>query len=223
MKKNIFIMMLVISIFATSCASTDKVAESDDSQESIVADTTSDTKEVAKPESTTAQNSTVNMNFKKFDIKDVDAVTKHDVNAPSWYNNPGEFYEEYGMDIIIGTGQATGRSASLTDKAAFAAAQANAAQQIITIINGLGTDETTSITSVRLSGAKLLRKAVDGDTYYVAVMVNKDKALETLKKTLASATKDNEAYTNKELDITMTEVQKRVDTVQTTRLDQAKN
>ncbi len=211
MIKKLLIMILTISMLVISCASTDKVSESDDKQEDV--------------ESSTKKNTVVNMNFKAFNIKDVDSINKHDNNAPDWYNNPGVFYQEYGMDIIVGTGQATGSNPGLTERTATASAQANAAQQITTIINGLGTDETTSISGVRLSGAKVIRKAIseDGKTCYVAVMLDEKRTLETVKKTLENATKDNEAYTDEALDYTIVEVKKRVDTVQESKLKQIKN
>ncbi len=98
---------------------------------------------------------------------------------PSWYLEHTEFYEEYGDNIIIGTGQAKGRTVALAEKVAFATAQANAAQQIEVIISkyegGLKTQ-----TSIKLptNYCKVLKKYISKDgTVYLAIMVDKDKVL----------------------------------------------
>ncbi len=200
MKKKLFIMILAISVLAISCASTDSDTKGDS-----VATTT--------------------LSFKDIDFKSIEAINKYDPNAPGWYNNRGEFYQSYGTDIIIGIGQATGRSASLTDKAATAAAQENAALQIVAIINGLGLDETSSITKVQLSGARVIKKAAsdDNQTYYAAVMLDKKRVLQSVNRTLSSAINESENYTNDELDIIVTEFERRVELVQERVIQQAAN
>ncbi len=100
-------------------------------------------------------------------------------SVPKWYLEHDEFYEEFGDNIIIGMGQSKGRNTTLTEKAAFAAAQANAIQQIEVIITKLkGGVKTETSVELPANYCKVLKKYVSKDgTVYLALMVDREKVL----------------------------------------------
>ncbi len=142
-------------------------------------------------------------------------------DALSWYFDVYEVLYK-GKDItniIVGTGQATGNSASLTEKTAVAAARADVGAQIATMIESalfdfeeesgiVGDDIQTvqsrnnilkAITSMKLAYAKTVKKGVseDGKTYYVAVEVDEGRAVkEAVKAVETAAKKESAVYAN---------------------------
>ncbi len=140
---------------------------------------------------------------------------------PEWYLKAyQELYKDKDItDIIVGTGQATGNSASLTEKTAIAAARAEVASQMASMIENalfdfeeesgiVGDDIQTvqsrnnilkAITAMKLTYAKTVQKGVsdDGRTYYIAVEVNEARAIkDAIKAVETAAKKESAVYAN---------------------------
>ncbi len=160
---------------------------------------------------------------------------------PSWFLDHKEFYDKYGKNIVVGTGQATGNSASLTDKAAFAAAQAYVANQLESVIDNVfkmhlsekGEDGDTSVSmstdnytkttvkGMKLSYAKMLKRHVssDGKTYYVAVMLDESRLLKEVETSFKKAIKNDEVFSDMDIDAAMIEVRSEIDRERSMHID----
>ncbi len=153
---------------------------------------------------------------------------------PDWYDAPTMFYKEYGTSIIVGTGQAKGTNPGLTEKRAFAAAQANAAEQIANYVQSSLEDyaeevemnETSqtmasskniivTVSEMKLTYAKTIKKHVASDgTYYIAVMVDEDRAIKQAAKLAEAAAKKEAAYSNYTATKAEEDIREQVDQIQ---------
>ncbi len=137
-------------------------------------------------------------------------------NAPDWFNDPGVFYKEYGMDIIVGVGQANrANDPGLSESAATAAARVDIAQELSIMVKNMfedyalssgydpdrvlrSTEEITkTITAMPIQGSKIIRKHItDNGTAYVAVMLDQTRGVRDAERAMRGALRGDEILGN---------------------------
>lgn len=112
-------------------------------------------------------------------------------DVPEWYEKPSIFYEDYGKDILLGTGMKKSSLPTLSERTATVAAQVDIAQQLNVIIDyyeDKHSNATIFSTEMAIIGSRILARYIASDgTVYIAVVADMKKNQSNLEEKLRDA------------------------------------